>query len=110
MASDPIISNDYWKTLQITPQDIEFLHNHLFEIETPLTTRELVAVLVHERNRAEQHAVQQRRQAGGKIFSPKENFQDGDDLVFPALDWKRGKVTGVRPGNNPDMGEFDVLT
>jgi len=110
MAVEPLISSEYWKNLQITPQDIEFLHNHLFEIETPLTTRELVSVLIHERNRAERLAVQQRRQAGGKVFTPKEVFQAGDGVVFPALDWKHGKVTGVRAGNNPAIGEFDVLT
>ena len=110
MAGEPLISSDYWKNLQITPQDIEFLHNHLFEIETPLTTRELVSVLIHERNRAERLAIQQRRQAGGKVYAPKESFQAGDGVVFPSLDWKHGKVTNVRPGNNPDIGEFDVLT
>ncbi len=110
MAGEPLISSDYWKNLQITPQDIEFLHNHLFEIETPLTTRELVSVLIHERNRAERLAIQQRRQAGGKVYAPKESFQAGDGVVFPSLDWKHGKVSNVRPGNNPDVGEFDVLT
>lgn len=109
MAGEPLISSDYWKNLQVTPQDIEFLHNHLFEIETPLTTRELVTVLIHERNRAERLAIQQRRQAGGRVYTPKETFQAGDGIVFPALDWKHGKVTGVRAGNNPDLGEFDVL-
>ena len=110
MAVEPLISSDYWKNLQITPQDIEFLHNHLFEIETPLTTRELMAVLIHERNRAERFAILERRQAGGKVYIPKENFQAGDGVVFPALGWKHGKVEGVRAGNNPDVGEFNVLT
>ena len=110
MAGEPIISSEYWKDLQITPQDIEFLHNHLFEIETPLTTRELVVVLIHERDRVERLAIQQRRQAGGKIYIPKEDFHSGDGVVFPALDWKHGKVVGVRTGNNSDLGEFNVLT
>lgn len=110
MAVEPIISSDYWKELQITPQDIEFLHNHLFETETPLTTRELVTVLIHERSRAEYLAVQQRRQAGGLMYLPKDGHQTGDELVFPALDWKHGKVLSVREGKNPDVGEFDVIT
>src|SRR5215216_4855045 len=110
MVSDPLISIDYWTDLQITSQDIEFLHNHLFELETPLTARELVAVLVDERIRAERLATQQRRQAGGKTYLPKESYQVGDDLIFPALNWQHGKVTGVRPGTNPEIGSFDVLT
>jgi len=110
MAGEPLISSDYWKNLQITPQDIEFLHNHLFEIETPSTTRELVVVLIHERNRAERLSILHRRQAGGKVYAPRESFQVGEGVVFPALDWKHGKVVNVRAGNNLELGEFNVLT
>ncbi len=110
MVSDPLISTDYWTDLQITQQDIEFLHNYLFEHETPLTVHELVTVFVNERIHAEQLAVQQRRQAGGKTYLPKESYQVGDSLIFPALNWKHGKVTAVRPGTNPEIGSFDVLT
>jgi hypothetical protein len=110
MASEPILSTDYWKNLQVTKQDIEFLHNHLFEIETPLTTRELTVVLINERYRAELLAVQKRRQSGGKIFFPKNAYQVDDKLVFPALDWKHGKVSGLRAGINPSLGEFEVLS
>ncbi|HAV77792.1 MAG TPA: hypothetical protein DCX53_10635 [Anaerolineae bacterium] len=110
MASEPIISTDYWKNLQISKHDLEYLHTHLFEMETPLTTRELVGVLIHERYRAESLAVQQRRQSGGKIYFPKESYRSGDSLVFPAMDWKHGEVSDSRPGTNPSLGEFDVLT
>ncbi|HEX5940700.1 MAG TPA: hypothetical protein VFY66_00420, partial [Anaerolineales bacterium] len=110
MVSDPLISTDYWTDLQITRQDVEYLHNHLFELETPLTTRELVSVFVDERIRAERLATQQRRQAGGKTYRPKEAYQVGDDLIFPALNWKHGKVTAVRAGTNPEIGSFEVLT
>ncbi len=110
MVSDPIISTDYWTDLQITPQDVEYLHNHLFELETPLTARELVAVFVNERIRLERLAVQQQREAGGKAYLPKESYQVGDSLIFPALDWKHGRVTAVRAGSNPEIEAFDVLT
>ena len=110
MASEPILSNDYWKNLQITSQDVEFLQTHLFEIETPLSTREMVTVLVSERNRAEQLAVQKRRESGGKTYLPKDEYQVNDDIVFPKLDWKHGKITGTRVGSNPELGEFEVLT
>src|SRR6266498_2776636 len=110
MVSDPLISTDYWTDLQITQQDIDYLHNHLFELETPLTARELVAVFINERVRAERLAAQKRRQAGSKTYFPKESYQIGDELVFPALDWKHGKVTAVRAGINPEIGAFEVLT
>src|SRR5689334_4892565 len=110
MVSDPLISTDYWTDLQITKPDVEYLHNHLFELETPLTARELVSAFVEERIRAERLATQQRRQAGGKTYTPKELYQVGDDLIFPALNWKHGRVTAVRAGTNPEIGPFDVLT
>ncbi|NWG34969.1 MAG: hypothetical protein HXY42_11025 [Chloroflexi bacterium] len=65
--------------------------------------------MIRERNRLERLALQQRRQAGGKVYAPRECYQTGDTLIFPALEWKRGTVTDVRAGNNPDLGEFDVL-
>jgi hypothetical protein len=110
MVSEPIISTDYWTDLQITPQDIEFLHNHLFELETPMTARELLPVFIEERIRMEREAAQQLRQAGGKTYLPKETYQVGDELIFPALNWKHGTVIAVRPGTNPELGPFDVLT
>jgi len=110
MVSDPLVSTDYWTDLQITHQDVEYLHNYLFDLETPLTARELVAVFVNERIRSERLALQSRREAGGRTYLPKESYQMGDEIIFPALDWQHGKVTSIRPGVNPELGSFDVLT
>lgn len=111
MVSIPLsLPADYWQTLQIDKKDIEFLHNHLFESETPMTGKELVGVLIEERIRAERVAQAKKRQSDGKIYLPKETYNDGDHLVFPALDWAKGAITGIRSGVNPQHGEFDVLT
>jgi len=110
MAGDLINTTDYWTTLQITRQDVEFLHNYLFDHETPLTPRELVAVLIAERVHVERLETQKKRQANSKTYLPRENFQVGDELVFPAMNWKHGKVTSGRAGANPEIGSFDVVT
>ncbi len=110
MVRDPLISTEYWTDIQISRQDIEFLHNYLFEHETPLTARELVSVFIDERIRAEKDDLRQRRESGGKTYFPKEAFKVGDDVIFPALGWKHGKVSAVRAGVNPEIGSFDVLT
>lgn len=111
MVSIPLsIPADYWQTLQVSKNDIEFLHNYLFESETPMTARELVGVLIEERIRTEQEAQAKKRQSEGKMYIPKEKYKDGDHLVFPALDWTKGVIKAVRPGVNPQHGEFDVLT
>jgi hypothetical protein len=110
MASDPYTTNTYWENLQINRQDVEFLHTYLFEHETPLTAHELVAIFVKERARLEQQAEQARRQAGGKTYLPKNPYLVGDDLVFPALNWKHGRVISARAGQNPEIGAFEVMT
>jgi hypothetical protein len=110
MVRDPLTTQEYWTSLQLTPQDVEFLLNYLFEHETPLTARELVSVFMEEHVRSQRLATQRQREAGGKTFQPKESYLVGDDILFPALDWKHGKVTAVRAGVNPEMGSFDVLT
>jgi hypothetical protein len=111
MASIPLsLPAEYWQTIQVNKKDIEFLHNYLFESETPMTARELVGVLIEERIRSERAALAKKRQSDGKVYLPKERYADGDHLIFPVLDWARGAVTSVRPGVNPQYGEFDVLT
>ena len=111
MASIPLsLPADYWQSLQVNKKDVEFLHNYLFESETPLTARELVGVLIEERIRVEKAAQTKKRQSAGKVYLPKERYSDGEHLVFPALDWAKGTVSGVRPGANPQYGDFDVLT
>ncbi len=110
MVRDPLTTPEYWTNLQLNSQDIEFLLNYLFEHETPLTARELVSVFMDEHVRAQKLAKQQQREAGGKTYQPKESYQVGDDILFPALDWKHGRVSAVRAGVNPEIGTFDVLT
>ena len=100
---------DYWQSFSLGKQDLEFLSTYLFENETPLTEGELVPVIVKERIRNEREALVKQQQSNGKIYLPAENYQVGDSLVFPAMDWKIGKVVNVRPGVNPSMGEFNVI-
>ena len=39
MTGSSSLQAGYWSDLQVTKQDIESLHNHLFDLETPLTAR-----------------------------------------------------------------------
>lgn len=110
MSPNSIFPTDYWTELQISRQDVEYLHSHLFEQEVPLTTGELVPVFVQERIRFERAAALARRQAAGRTYLPKDAYQPGDDLAFPAFNWQKGKVTTVRAGSNPAIGEFEVLS
>jgi hypothetical protein len=81
----------------------------LLEVETPLTSHELVAALVAERIRLEKQAIEQRRTSRGDLYQPKGDYLAGQNLVFPSYNWKSGRVTGVRSGRNPELGEFQVI-
>jgi hypothetical protein len=103
------LREDYWENFQLKDPDIEFLYNHLLETETPATSDELVGVLVAERIQQEKLAFEQQRSSGSDIYFPKDRFEIDQSLVFPGLDWRRGKVIGIRSGSNPDLGAFDVI-
>ncbi|MRR30863.1 hypothetical protein EG834_11190, partial [bacterium] len=100
----------YWETFKIENDDLEFLYNNLLELETPQTPQELVKALIEERIRAEKARLEKKQAAGGETYYPKDHFEVGQNLSFPALNWAGGKVTGVRAGNNPELPPFDVIT
>jgi hypothetical protein len=104
-----MLRNDYWETFSFVDKDLDFLYNHLLEVETPLTSQELVRAVVSERIRTEKDALQSQQQAAGKIYLPKDQYSLGQKLLFPALEWKRGEVVGVREGHNPDLPPFDII-
>ncbi len=103
------LSADYWQNISITPSDIELLQNHLFETETPSSTQELAGVLVEQRIDSEREAQIKKQQTGGDLYLPKEHYKKGQKLIFPALEFRKGEVVSVRPGNNPQHGMFDVI-
>lgn len=103
------LREDYWESFELQDEDIEFIYAHLLDVEGPRTPRELLEVLVGERIRREIQAIEEQRNAGGDIYLPKERYQVDQTLVFPAYGWKKGIVTGVRAGENPDLGAFDVI-
>lgn len=103
------LREDYWENFELQDEDVEFLYNHLLELETPLNTQELVSALVAERIRREKQAIDLQRTSGGDLYQPKGSYETEQNLVFPALNWQRGKVINVRPGQNPDLGKFQVI-
>jgi hypothetical protein len=110
MAGVPLtLSPDYWQTFSLGKKDLEFISTYLFEKETPLNEAELVPILVEERIRTERATLLKQQKSSGRIYLPGERYTAGEKLVFPALDWQKGKVTGVRAGVNPSMREFEVI-
>jgi len=104
------LSDSYWKSLEITQEDIEFLYAHLLEKEMPLTSESLAKALIRERIRSEKEKLEARQQENGEIYLPKSTFHPGDKVQFPAMNWLSGKVTDVRDGINPEYPDLKVIT
>ncbi len=103
------LKEDYWESFSLHEEDVEFLYNHLIETETPLTSSELLIVLVEDRIRREKEAIEKRRSAGGEIYLPKKGYKKGQTIIFPALGWLRGDVVSQRSGRSADQTTFDVI-
>jgi hypothetical protein len=103
------LREDYWSSFELQDEDIEFLYNYLLELEIPQTSQELAVAMVDERLRREKQAIETQRIAGGAMYFPKDHYATGEKLIFPALNWRRGEVVQVRPGQNPEIGVFDVI-
>ena len=103
-------NNERWKNLTITDADLQDLLAYLFETETPLSIESLARILIHNRLEHERKVLEERQKTLGKVYIPKEHFTPGEQITFPHLDWKSGTVSAARQGNNPEIGEFKVIT
>lgn len=103
------LKEGYWDDFKLQDQDVEYLYNYLLEKEEPQPTRELVKALIAERIRIEKEAIEQNHTAKGDIYQPKNSYSLNQQLVFPAMDWRTGKVISVREGSNYELGEFRVI-
>jgi len=110
MAFKPLsIDAKYWDNLTIQDSDLEIIYNHLLEIEIPQDSQELTAVLIDERIKQEKKTLENDKLAGSTIYLPKHRYQVDQHLIFPTLNWQKGKVAGIREGHNPELLPFDVI-
>lgn len=109
MSMSSWVSEEYWEHFSVTPEDLEFIYHYLLEQEKPLTAQDLARALVEERIRREQRRIEERWRQSEAVYMPKERYQPGQTLVFPALGWVQGQVVAVRDGYHPQHGQFEVI-
>lgn len=100
---------EYWREFSLSQDDFQFFHTLLLDAGKPLATHELAERLVAERCRREE-AELRADLTRGTIYQPKKQFAVGDKVIFPVLDFRLGEVVDLRAGDNPEYGEFDVIT
>ena len=103
-------TKEYWASpdLSLTESDIEQIYNYFLEVERPQPIEKITRVIIKHRI-AEEKSKLKPRMEGRIIYQPRKQYQVGDKLVFPALQFAHAEVTELRKGTNPQFGEFQVI-
>ena len=104
------IQEQQWKDLQATSEDLQAISAFLFEKESPLPIEGLARVLISTRLENARAELKKKQKDLGKIYLPKDTHAVGERIVFPQRSWESGTVTATHPGNNPEIGDFTVMT
>ena len=99
----------FWRDqFEVSPDDLDFIYNLLLDTQAPKSTTQLAVTLIDEYLRQENAKIESEL-AKGETYMPKERYEAGQILVFPALDFAIGKIVDVRAGQNPEYGDFEVI-
>ncbi|MCB0021691.1 MAG: hypothetical protein M9936_05755 [Caldilinea sp.] len=110
MLQRPTQTAAFWRDqFEVSADDTEFLYQLLLDSQKAMRLRELAAALIGEYLRRENTRIEQEL-AKGAVYVPKNRYTVGQKVVFPALEFAVGEVTEVRPGQNPEHGDFEVIT
>jgi hypothetical protein len=110
MASpSTLFSTVDWTRFEVDDSDLEFIYNLLMEREKPLTSSEMALALLEERLRRMEREASRAPATERMSYLPGGEFSVGDVLIFPSLGRLVGTVVGLRPGENPELGPFDVI-
>ncbi len=105
-----IDSPEYWlEAFQPRDSDLEMLYEHLIESGQPEELESLARRVIAARVQREIDGRRARASARGRVYQPSDRYEAGQKLLFTALDGQEGKVLGVRPGNNPSYGRYEVI-
>ena len=99
----------YWQEFAVDDRDLDYLYELFSEDDNrPRTGADLTLALI--RNSCEkEEALIKGELARGTPFQPKDSYEVGEQVVFPAFGYALASVIGVRPGNNPKYGDFEVI-
>jgi hypothetical protein len=111
MVSTPIYTPDQtWADFKVSDEDLDFIYNLLLEREVPLTSGEMAEALIERQLEKIRVQAEQAAAAEDAVYLPAGHYSVGQRLRFPALGGIAGIVKGTRPGENPAMKPFEVIT
>ncbi len=97
----------YWHNFIVSEPDLEHITTRFIEDEQPLTLDQLTLTVMRYRCRREEELVK-RKLSEGALYQPRKSYEVGQTLIFPALGYASGELVSIRPGHNPEYGEFRV--
>ncbi len=92
----------------VQPEHVEYLMNVLLEREKPLSSADLARALI-QRQLDENYAALQAQYKDVLLYNPSQTYEVGQRLIFPTLGYGTATVTAIRPGFNPEYGDFNVI-
>ena len=99
----------FWRDqFRVTDEDLDFTHELILDAESPMTTGQLALRLIREYQRRETARMESELKKGA-VYQPKNLYDVGKILIFPAMDFLVGEVLETRSGQNPEHGAFDVI-
>ena len=100
----------YWMEFEVSESDLEFIYNLLLDREVPLTTVGMVVPLIKFRLEEAEKEAKKKVDSALELYLPSEKYTIGQKVQFTAIGSQVGEVVAVREGDNPTIGEFDVIT
>jgi hypothetical protein len=98
-----------WSEFEVEDSDLEFIYSLLLEREVPLTPREMALSLIEHRLARLQEETARLERAALPHYAPGDEHSLGQQLIFRKFGNRVGTVVGIRPGDNPELGEFRVI-
>jgi hypothetical protein len=99
----------YWhEQFGPTDQDVGHIYALILEQGKPVPIESLSLALIDLHCRQEERVIESELNRG-PVYQPRDRYKVGQHIIFPALDYALGEVTGFRPGRNPDYGDFTVI-
>ena len=105
-----ISQESYWMEFEVRESDLDFIYNLILEREVPLTIEEMTAALIEARLEEAEKEAKEKVESALDLYLPSEKYTIGQKLQFTAIESSVGEVRGVREGDNPTVGKFDVIS
>ena len=102
-------SAEFWAQVGASDTDVEHLYGYILERGVPLPSRDLAVHLIEWRVREEERHLAELAARRAPVYQPKNIFEVGQSIILTELGNREGLVKQVRPGDNPRLGNFQII-